>query len=429
MSETITETVSQMTPGTPAVIDPAATDPRRSEPKPFLTGAPVNAIVPRTLDELARVAAAIIKAGMAPDSYIVEPPKQPTKDQIDEAADKTKARIMIGIMKGAEVGIPPISALSTIAIINNRPCIWGDGAVALIQSRNIVDEWEERYEGEEEVSDPVSDEYGELDYAPTTRDFSDDFTAVCTIWRKGQKKPYIGRFSVRDARRAKLWNNPKKLPWVEHPKRMLKWRARAFAMRDGFADCLMGLSIREEVEDMTIEPVATQSATKDDGEFADQMAAAMMGGRETPIPVGALPAPSEQPMEIIIPQSKTPVAVENSTTTEPITVSRITPPAEPSGPAVPIVEIFKPLGARAPNWKRTREALITAFQTLGTTAECKRFRAHNSATINQLRDQAKSEWEIWQEVSATHELTIHQQEQHNVATADQTTTASDPAEA
>ena len=59
MSETITETVSQMTPGTPAVIDPTATDPRRSEPKPFLTGAPVNAIVPRTLDELARVAAAI----------------------------------------------------------------------------------------------------------------------------------------------------------------------------------------------------------------------------------------------------------------------------------------------------------------------------------------------------------------------------------
>jgi hypothetical protein len=226
---------------------------------------------------------------------------------------------------------------------------------------------------------------------------------------------------VRDARRAKLWNNPKKLPWVEHPKRMLKWRARAFAMRDGFADCLMGLSIREEVEDMTIEPVATQNTVKDDGEFADRMAAAMMGGREPPTPVGALPAPSEQPMEITIPQSKTPVYTTTTETAEPITVSRITPPAEPSGPAVPIVEIFKPLGARAPNWKRTREALITAFHTLETTAECVLFRTKNSGTINQLREQAKSEWEIWQEVAGTHEYTLCEQEQqstNSAATAD-----------
>ena len=31
---------------------------------------------------------------------------------------------------------------------------------------------------------------------------------------------------------------------------MLKIRARAFPLRDGFADALAGLAIREEVEDM-----------------------------------------------------------------------------------------------------------------------------------------------------------------------------------
>jgi hypothetical protein len=146
---------------------------------------------------------------MAPDSYIVDPTKEKPPITPEEAGERTKAWIMIGIMKGAEVGIPPISALSTIAIINNRPCIWGDGAVALVQSRNVIERWEERFENSEKVADPVSDEFGEPDYAPTTRDFSDDFTAVVTIWRKGQSEPYVGKFSVRDARRRKLWNNPK----------------------------------------------------------------------------------------------------------------------------------------------------------------------------------------------------------------------------
>lgn len=408
----------------PAVIEPQHSAPfvERRDPKPFEAGAPINAIVPRNLDELARVAAAIIRAGMAPDSYIVDPTKEKPPITPEEAGERTKARIMIGIMKGAEVGIPPISALSTIAIINNRPCIWGDGAVALVQSRNVIERWEERFENSEKIADPVTDEYGEPDYAPTTRDFSDEYTAVVTIWRKGQSEPYVGKFSVRDARRGKLWNNPKKLPWVEYPKRMLLWRARIFALRNGFSDCLMGLAIREEVQDMTIEPIETQDTTKDDGEFADQMAAAMRGGRET----AALPAPSEQPMEITIPQSKTPVAVETSATTEPITVSRVTTPAEPSGPAVPIVEIHKPLGARAPNWKRTREALITAFQTLETTTECVLFRTKNSGTINQLREQAKSEWEIWQEVAGTHEFTLYEREQpatESVGTDDGRTTS------
>ena len=45
----------------------------------------------------------------------------------------------------------------------------------------------------------------------------------------------------------------------------------------------------------------------------------------------------------------------------------------------------------------------------------------NSGTINQLREHAKSEWEIWQEVAGTHEYTLYEQEQQatdSAATAD-----------
>lgn len=201
----------------------------------------IAAVIPQTLAEALTLAKLVCDAGLAPDSYN------------DRAGNPDQQKIAIGILKSLEVGLPPITGLSTIAIINKRPCIWGDGAVALVQSRGVVEKIEEVWEGIEKASGPVSDDRGEKDYTPKLTDFPDEYTAVYRIWRKGQETPYEGRFSVRDARRAHLWGNTKKVPWIEHPKRMLKARARAFALRDGFSDCLHGLSIREEVEDLPAE--------------------------------------------------------------------------------------------------------------------------------------------------------------------------------
>jgi hypothetical protein len=98
----------------------------------------------------------------------------------------TKSRVMLGLQSGAEVGFAPMASMRHICIINNQPSIFGRGAIALVQASGLVQKWEEHFEGSETVADPVSDEFGQLDYAPTTRDFPDDFTAVVTIWRKGQ---------------------------------------------------------------------------------------------------------------------------------------------------------------------------------------------------------------------------------------------------
>ncbi len=215
----------------------------------FEAGARIAPIIPRNLGELAMVAAAIITAGLAPDSY------QEKAGTEDQKYEKTKARIMVGVMKGAEVGLPPITALSTIAIINGRPTIWGDGAVALIQRSGLVEKIEEFYEGAGETdSGPIKDQQGTEDFTPRATDFPQTLTAVCRVWRRGQSEPYEGRFSVRDAMRAKLWGSNKHEVWIRYPRRMLKNRARAFALRDGFADCLHGLSIREEIEDLPAPP-------------------------------------------------------------------------------------------------------------------------------------------------------------------------------
>ncbi len=184
-------------------------------------GADVSPIIPRTVEEVGRLADAVIAAGMVPKSY--EGPD----------AKGTKAKIMIGIMKGLEVGFGPITALSTICIINNRPCLWGDGAVALCDRGGAV-EWVKHWFAGEEGTD--------------------NWTAFYRIKRRGHDEPYRADFSVRDAKRAHLWNNVKRTPWIEYPQRMLLARARAFALREGFADFLMGLSIAEEAQDLPPEP-------------------------------------------------------------------------------------------------------------------------------------------------------------------------------
>lgn len=195
-----------------AVIPPA--------PKPPMVASDeVLAIIPRDLDEAWRYAEMVFKSGTAPDSYDNDPKK-----------------IIIGVLASMELGVPPMTGLRGIAIINKRPAVWGDLAIALCQSKRVIKSFESSFTGEE----------GE-----------DDYTANVVIWRVGQDTPYEGHFSIKDAKRAGLWMNARKDPWVKYPYRMLFNRARAFALRDGFADCLAGLAIVEEAQDlpMPTEPV------------------------------------------------------------------------------------------------------------------------------------------------------------------------------
>lgn len=207
-----------------------------------ITQGEVAPIIPTTLEDAMRMAKFICAANLAPAGYQ------------DANKNPDPQKVVVGILKALEVGMAPITGLANIAIINNRPCIWGDGAMALVQSKGLIEQFTEHFEGAEKAAAAKEDQAGEVDHTPTLRDFSDDYTAVCRIWRRGQSTPYEGKFSVRDAKRAHLWGNGKKIPWIEHPKRMLKMRARAFALRDGFADALAGLSITEEVQDMPAAP-------------------------------------------------------------------------------------------------------------------------------------------------------------------------------
>lgn len=170
------------------------------------SGGQVRAIVPQDFDGAWRIANAVAKAGMAPKGL------------------DTPEKAMVAIMHGMEVGMTPMAALQSIAVVNGRPTIWGDGAIGLVRGSGKCEWIKERIDGD-----------------------GDNMVAVCEVKRKGEADPIKATFSVADAKKAGLWG--KQGPWQQYPKRMLSMRARAFALRDGFADVLRGLGIAEEVQD------------------------------------------------------------------------------------------------------------------------------------------------------------------------------------
>ena len=179
-------------------------------PAPLImsTSRSVGAIIPQDIDQAYRISTAIFRAGMAPKTY--------------DSADK----ILVGILHGMELGLTPMAALQSIAVINGMPTIWGDGALGLVQASGLLEDIEETIEGEGTAK-----------------------IATCVCKRVGRKSEIRRTFSMEDAKTANLLD--KQGPWKQYPQRMLQMRARSWALRDGFADVLRGLGVTEEAQDMT----------------------------------------------------------------------------------------------------------------------------------------------------------------------------------
>ena len=131
---------------------------------------------------------------------------------------------LLAIDLGSSIGLSRIQSLQSIAVINGRPTIWGDAALALVQSSPVCEFVSEAVDGD-----------------------GDQMVAMCIAKRRGYPAPSSVKFSVADAKKAGLWG--KAGPWTQYPKRMLQLRARGFALRDAFPDVLKGLVTAEEAQD------------------------------------------------------------------------------------------------------------------------------------------------------------------------------------
>src|SRR5206468_6633364 len=100
------------------------------QPQPMALGPGCRPLpfVPRSMDEALTLAKAVVAARMAPRGL------------------DTPEACLIAILHGLEVGLTPLMALQRIAVIDGRPTIWGEGAMALVRASGLarsIREWVE----------------------------------------------------------------------------------------------------------------------------------------------------------------------------------------------------------------------------------------------------------------------------------------------
>lgn len=161
------------------------------------------AVQAKKIEHAKMLATELVRSGLVPKDFQDNP-----------------AKCFIAIQWGEELGIGPMQAPQCIAVINNRPAIWGDVLPGLVYASGLCE------------------------YIDVT---VENNVATCRTKRKGSPLETTATFSEADAKQAKLWG--KAGPWTDYPKRMLENRARAFALRNAFPDVLKGLHTAEELQD------------------------------------------------------------------------------------------------------------------------------------------------------------------------------------
>lgn len=176
---------------------------------PLATGGSLGAIIPENIDQVWRLATILCQAEMTPKAL------------------NTPAKCTVAIMHGMEVGLMPLQAVQSIAVINNMPSIYGDAMLALV------------------ISKPV---YGDHKESIEYDDQGIPWAATCSARRKGSNEWRTQTITRAQAQKAGWWS--KAGPWSATPQRMLQMRARGWCLRDTFPDVLRGLVMAEEAADI-----------------------------------------------------------------------------------------------------------------------------------------------------------------------------------
>jgi hypothetical protein len=179
-------------------------------------------MLPRNMNEGMKLSTMLAKSTLVPKEFMDNP-----------------ANIYLALQWGAELGLPPMQSLQSIAVINGRPTMWGDAVLALVWASGKLETIEEVID----KTDPAN------------------AVAKCIVKRKGQPIRTT-TFSWQDAQRANL--TEKASPWKTYPTRMLQMRARGFALRDVFPDVLRGVITSEEAIDLPPEAVQGQETRPTD---------------------------------------------------------------------------------------------------------------------------------------------------------------------
>jgi hypothetical protein len=172
--------------------------------------------------ELLRYCAALVKAEMVPDRY------------------NTPQKLFGALMFVRSLGLPDTS-IRQVAMIHGTPSLFGDLPLALVQASGDLLTFSEKWF--DRNYDVICFENKNLN-APV-------YGSVCFVKRKGEDVAESFSFTLDDATIAGLYpdKNPNK-PWSKYTKIMLRYKARALALKSKFADKISGVAIAEYDEDI-----------------------------------------------------------------------------------------------------------------------------------------------------------------------------------
>jgi hypothetical protein len=164
----------------------------------------------KSLEDAWRFAKAIHDSGLAPKAY---------KD--GRTADQATAALLVVMQTGLELGYTPMQAVRNMwPSPDGRPNEYVEASWARVLASGLVEEWSE--------------------------EFTDE-SATFRVLRKGSKTPVVSTFTIAQAMRAGLIKDGGN--WKKYPERMLKARAKGYALKDAFPDVLRGMSIAEVTDE------------------------------------------------------------------------------------------------------------------------------------------------------------------------------------
>jgi hypothetical protein len=169
----------------------------------------IKPIIPTDYQTCMQMAETIAKSGLGP------------------ATLNTKEKVFFVMQIGAGLGLTPMQSVQSISVINGKPALYGDTMLAIVKASGQLESFNEYI-----------------------TNVNSEIIAVCVVKRKNINE-VKAEFSVSDAKKAGLWERSS--PWRQYPERMLKMRARCFALRDVFPDLLLGLQhSAEELSDSDV---------------------------------------------------------------------------------------------------------------------------------------------------------------------------------
>lgn len=160
----------------------------------------ILAIVPRSLDDVQRLAKSVSGSALLPDLMKKEPD------------------VIMAVMTGLELGLTPMAALRGIQVIKGKPCLSADTMAAVVLASGKA----EYFECVEEVKDSVTYE----------------------TKRVGGRGPHRATWSMEDTKRAGLHGDS----WNKYPTDMMHARCKARLARRVYPDVLSGVYTPDEIQ-------------------------------------------------------------------------------------------------------------------------------------------------------------------------------------